>query len=380
MTERFEESKTEAPDPTAWDPPVDRALRAIGDKLARGGRLDFEDGLACLETHDLIGLGRLALNVRTRLYGDEAYYVANQHLNYTNICANHCRFCAFHRAPGDPEGYLMTPEEAAGRIAETNANDVREVHVVGGCNPEPDPAYYVALLEALGRARPGLKLKAFTAVEIAHIASRAGCTTREVLERLREAGLCAMPGGGAEVFSERIHQALFPRKIGAEEWLAIHGEAHALGLRTNATLLFGHIETHAERVEHLLRLRRQQDLSGGFQCFILLPFHPANTPMAHLPGPSGVDILKTMALSRLMLDNIPHLKAYWIMLGLKLTQVALHFGADDLEGTIVQERIAHQAGAATAQGLTRAQVEAMITAAGFRPVERNTFHERVEMP
>jgi len=359
------------------DLPADPDLSRIRRKLQDGVRLDFEDGLACLETKDLLGLGHLAWTVRRSLYGDEAYYIANHHLNYTNICINQCRFCAFHRIPGDSAGYTLTPDEAVARIQGAELDDLQEVHVVGGCNPAPDLDYYVRLLEALSAARPGLHLKAFTAVEIAHIAARAGLDTLTVLERLKAAGLKAMPGGGAEVFSERIRRILFPRKPDADQWLEIHGQAHSLGIPTNATLLFGHVETLAERVEHLLRLRAQQDLTRGFQCFIPLPFHPANTPLSHLPGPSGVEILKLMALSRLMLDNIPHLKAYWIMLGEKLTQVALHFGADDLEGTIVQERIAHQAGAATAQGLTRMQVETLIRGAGFVPVPRDTFHNRV---
>jgi aminodeoxyfutalosine synthase len=356
----------------------DSGLREIARKLARAERLQREDGLTCFEATDLCGLGQLALAVKKRRHGNKAFFIANHHLNYTNVCENRCRFCAFHRALGSTDGYTMTPAEAARRIAESPVPDLREVHLVGGCHPELDLSYYLDLLRAIARARPGIKLKAFTAVEIAHMAKKAGLSSEECLSRLKEAGLVAMPGGGAEVFCDRLRDELFPHKIGAREWLSIHATAHRLGIRTNATLLFGHLETPAERVDHLIRLREQQDESGGFQAFIALPFHPANTPLKDLPGPTGVDILKTIATARLLLDNIPHIKAYWVMLGPKLTQTALHFGADDLEGTIVHERIAHEAGARTETGLTVAQLVELIREAGWEPVERDTFHRRLE--
>ena len=357
---------------------TDPVLKEIGKKLLEAERLGMEDGLACLATLDLTGLGQLALGVKRSLYGDKAFFISNHHLNYTNICENRCRFCAFHRASGSSDGYAMTPEEAAGQIAESPVADLREVHLVGGCHPDLDFPYYPALLQALNQARPGLKIKAFTAVEIAHMASIAHISTMECLKRLKEAGLAAMPGGGAEVFSERVREALFPRKIDADTWLRIHGEAHSLGIGTNATLLFGHMETPAEQIEHLLRLRSQQDASGGFRAFIPLPFHPENTPLSHMPGPTAVDVLKTIAASRLILDNFAHIKAYWVMLGPRLTQTALHFGADDLEGTIVKERIAHQAGAKTAAGMTRDRLMALIKEAGFEPVQRDTFHQPLD--
>jgi aminodeoxyfutalosine synthase len=356
----------------------DPALGEIGRKLAGGERLQPGDGVACLKSPDLCGLGQLALAVKRARFGDRAFFIANHHLNYTNVCGNGCRFCAFHRPAGSVDGYAMSPDEAARRIAESPVADLKEVHLVGGCNPELDFSYYLDLLRAIIRARPGVKLKAFTAVEIAHMANKAGLSHHECLVRLREAGLVAMPGGGAEVFSDRLRQRLFPHKIGAEEWLSIHAAAHRLGIATNATLLFGHLETPAERVHHLIRLREQQDESGGFQAFIALPFHPANTPLRDLSGPTGVDILKTIATARLVLDNIPHIKAYWVMLGAKLAQTALHFGADDLEGTIVRERIAHEAGARTEPGLTVAQLVELIREAGCEPVERDSFHRPVE--
>ena len=356
----------------------DSGLREIARKLARGERLQQEDGLICLETTDLCGLGQLALAVKKHRHGNRAFFIANHHLNYTNVCENRCRFCAFHRPLGSAVSYAMTPEEAARRIAESPVPDLHEVHLVGGCHPALDLSYYLDLLRAIARARPGVKLKAFTAVEIAHMANQTGLSPQECLSRLKEAGLVAMPGGGAEVFSERLRDELFPHKIDAREWLSIHATAHRLGIRTNATLLFGHLETCAERVDHLIRLREQQDESGGFQAFIALPFHPANTPLKDLPGPTGVDILKTIAAARLLLDNIPHIKAYWVMLGPKLTQTALHFGADDLEGTIVHERIAHEAGARTETGLTVAQLVELIREVGCEAVERDTFHQPLE--
>ena len=356
---------------------IDPAIRRIGNKLLNRERLDLNDGVACLSTTDLTGLGQLAFGVKRAMHDKRAFFIANHHLNYTNVCQNRCGFCAFSRQQGMPDAYTLTPEAAARRIADSPVSDLKEVHLVGGCHPELELDYYVDLLRALSQARPGVKLKAFTAVEIDHISSRTGISNEECLSRLKEAGLAAMPGGGAEVFSERIRKILFPRKIGGERWLEIHGKAHTLGINTNATLLFGHIETPAERVKHLMKLRAQQDRTGGFQAFIALPFHPENTPIDYLPGPTGVDILKTISTARLILDNFRHIKAYWVMLGEKLTQTALHFGADDLEGTIVHERIAHQAGARTETGITLNRLIELIEEAGFEPVQRDTFHRPI---
>lgn len=357
---------------------TDPEIRAIGKKLIKHERLEPKDGLACFNTKDLIGLGQIASAVKQSRYGDKAFFISNHHLNYTNVCENKCRFCAFHRDPDSKDAYTYTPEEAAALIAQSPVADLREIHLVGGCHPHLELDYYIDLLKALTQAKSGLKLKAFTAVEIDNIAARAGLSSLECLKRLKAAGLSAMPGGGAEVFSERVRKALFPNKIPADRWLEIHGKAHNLGIGTNSTLLFGHMETMEERVAHLFRLREQQDVTKGFKAFIALPFHPENTPLAHLPGPTGVDILKTIATARLILDNIDHIKAYWVMLGLKLTQTALHFGADDLEGTIVKERIAHQAGAATAAGLTRNRLVELIEEAGLVPEQRDTFHKPIQ--
>lgn len=355
----------------------DPQLQRVARKLEQGGRLNLQDGLACLGTSNLASLGRLASEKRKEIHGTKATFIRNLHLNYTNVCENRCTFCAFHRNEDASDGFLMDPQEAKERVFATPVKPLREVHIVGGCHPGLGLHYYLDLLRSLKKAAPGVALKAFTAVEVDHMALKAGISARECLIRLKEAGLDALPGGGAEVFSSRLRGLLFPRKADAQRWLQIHGEAHRLGIPTNATLLFGHLETPEERVQHLLKLRDQQDRTGGFQAFIPLPFQAKNTPLSHLGGPSGVEILKLIATARLILDNFPSIKAYWVMLGTRLAQVALHFGADDLEGTIVNEQIAHEAGAETARGLTVEQLRALIEEAGFQPVERDTFHRPV---
>lgn len=355
---------------------VDPALDSVARKVLAGTRLNMADGLACMETTDLLGLGSLAYAVRTARYGNRAFYVVNHHLNYSNICENSCAFCAFRRSKGAADGYLLTPEQAAAKIAAAGM-DLREVHVVGSVNPDPDFAYYVALLKAVKKAAPHAHLKAFTAVEIDHIARRSGMSWESCLLALKDVGLSALPGGGAEVFSERLRQKLFPTKISADTWLSVHGTAHRLGIGSNATMLFGHLETNEERVQHLLRLRAQQDETNGFRAFIPLVFHPKNTQLEHVAGITGIEILKVIATARLMLDNFPHVKAYWVMLGLKVAQAALHFGADDLEGTIVNENISHEAGATTSKGMSRSEIEHLIADAGFEPTERDTFHQAV---
>jgi aminodeoxyfutalosine synthase len=356
---------------------TDKNLIEVGRKFFAGSRLDLDDGIVCLETPDVVGLGILATAARRARFGDRAFYVVNHHINYTNICINGCRFCAFHRSQESPDGYLLSPKEVAAQVSGSGVLGLKEVHLVGAINPEPDFSYYIDLLRAIKRVGPDVRIKAFTAVEIDHISKQASLSWTDCLAALRDAGLDALPGGGAEVFSERVRRELFPAKIDADTWLAIHAAAHSLGIGTNATLLFGHIETQTERIEHLLRLRAQQDETGGFRAFIPLVFHPGNTFLSDLKGPTGVEILKITAAARLLLSNIAHIKAYWIMLGLKLAQTALHFGADDLEGTIVAEKIAHQAGAETAVGLTRADLERLILSAGFTPVERDTFHQTI---
>jgi aminodeoxyfutalosine synthase len=375
----------ESPHPQAL-PPLDvdpallsdPALTGVAHKLAAGQRLDFEDGLALMTSQDLLGLGALAHAARLAKNADYAYYVVNRHLNYSNVCGNKCAFCAFWRDEGDEGAYLLTPEQAAAQAAEHPGLELAELHIVGSCHPALGLDYYCELLEAIAAARPRATLKAFTPVEIDHFARHEGISSGEVLDRLIAAGLGAMPGGGAEVFSPRVRAQLCAKKASGNLWLKISGQAHDRGIPTNATMLYGHIETPAERVEHLLALREQQDISGGFSAFIPLAFHPANTQLAGMSRTSGLDDLRVVAASRLLLDNFPHIKAYWVMLGPKLAQVALNFGADDLDGTIVEERITHTAGATTAKGMTEEELRRMIIAAGFTPVKRDSFYNSLE--
>ena len=351
----------------------DQALMPVADKLAAGQRLDRADGLALMNSKDILGLGAMAHAARLAKNDRRAYYVLNRHINYSNICVNHCAFCAFWREAGQEGSFLLSPQEAA---AKANQGDlpVDELHVVGSCHPDLPFGYYLDLVAALAQARPQATIKAFTPVEIDHFAAISGQSAQQVLDQLHRAGLRAMPGGGAEVFAPRVRERLCPKKASGRRWLEVAGLAHALGIPTNATMLYGHIETPAERVDHLLALRDQQDQSGGFSAFIPLAFHPRNTKLDDLAPTSGLDDLRVVAASRLLLDNFPHIKAYWIMLGPKLAQVALNFGADDLDGTIVEERITHMAGGTTAQGLSEAQLRGMILAAGLEPVRRDSFY------
>jgi aminodeoxyfutalosine synthase len=348
-------------------------LASVFAKVQNGERLSIEDGERLLACPDVNAVGALAHSERKRRHGTLTTYVMNQHINYSNICVNGCRFCAFGRRHGEPQAFQLSVEEVVEKVRERLDQNLTEIHIVGGCHPDLPFSYYEELIRAVKTVRPGVLVKAFTAVEIAHFAKKAQCSTREVLVRLKTAGLDMLPGGGAEVFSPRVRQLLCPEKVSGDEWLRVAREAHQLGIKTNATMLYGHIETHRERLEHLDALRRLQDETGGLVCFIPLPFQPSNTQVQGVQPTTGVDDLKTIAVSRLMLDNVPHLKAYWIMLTLKLAQVALHFGADDLDGTIIEEKIGHMAGAQSDQALTRAELERVIEEAGFEAVERDCF-------
>lgn len=380
-------------------------LDTLEAKLAAGERLDRDDGLALYASDDLAGLGRLADAARRRRHGDAAWYIVNTHVNHTNVCINECPLCAFWRCDAAPDAYLLSPAEVRDRAAPDVEAGATEIHVVGGLHPDADLDYYLALLGALREAFPEVCLQALTAVEVAHAAAGAHLAVEEVLARLREAGLTGLPGGGAEIFDGAIRGRIAPRKLDADAWLDVHRAAHGLGIATNATMLYGHVETCEHRVDHLLALRRLQDeslasaaekkklsffsggqketkflFSGGtaaFQAFIPLPFHPHGTGMADLPGPTAHDDLKTMAAARLILDNVPHVKAFWIMLGQDLAQLALRFGADDVDGTVVREEITHAAGATTPQGLTVERIEHLIRMAGCRPLERDTLYRRI---
>ncbi|RTZ97669.1 MAG: aminofutalosine synthase MqnE [Deltaproteobacteria bacterium] len=357
---------------------TDKRLEAIFRKIEREKRLNFDDGMALYETTDLIGLGHLADTDRRRRHGDKAYWVYNQHLNYTNVCANRCQFCAFARDAGEDGAYTFSIADIEKQLTARIDEPVRELHVVGGINPALPFDYYLDMIKTIKAIRPGVTVKAFTAVEIDNLAAIAGRTHEETIAKLKTAGLEMMPGGGAEVMSRRVHQKLFHRKIDHERWLDVMKIAHKSGIITNATMLYGHIETLAERVHHLLTLRELQDETGGFSAFIPLAFHSAHTRLPHLPATTAYDDLKNIAVARLLLDNIDHIKAYWVMIGEKLAQVALAFGADDLDGTIIEEKITHMAGARSARGLTRSDMTRMITTAGFTPVQRDSFYHPVK--
>lgn len=359
-------------------------LSDIARKVASGERLSIEDGRRLYDCPDVTAVGALAHFRRTRLHGDRAFYVVNRHINYTNVCVNGCAFCAYQRSKGEEGGFELSIEDAVERLKNAPLPP-REVHIVGGCHPDLRLSFFVDLLQTVQKTLPDCTLKCFTAVEIAHFASLEGISTREVLQALKDAGLAMLPGGGAEIFEPSVRRRICPRKSTAEEWLRIHGEAHELGLATNATMLFGHLESIDDRLDHLDRLRRQQDKSreagsDGFTCFIPLPFQTENNAIAVERPLTGVDELRTIAISRLMLDNIPHIKAYWVMLTVKQAQAALFFGADDLDGTVVEEKIGHMAGATSEQGLTKSQLEAMIRGMGLTPVERDARFRPVSQP
>ena len=357
---------------------TDPTLAPIAEKVLCGTRLTREDGIALYASSDLLGIGQMADFVRRSKNGDRVYFMVNRHINPTNICQNRCKFCAFARDEGEPGAYEMTLDEIAKAAAEGADDGAYEIHIVSGLHPEWSYEFYVDMIRRTREAVPEhVIVQAFTAVEIEYMAKIGGKTTREVLEDLRDAGLDALPGGGAEIFSERTRVAAWDKKTKADAWLRIHGEAHELGIATNCTMLYGHIETKEERVDHLIRLREQQDLTGGFLAFIPLAFHPANTELADLPTTTGFDDLKTLAIARLMLDNIPHVKAFWIMLGLKVAQISTAFGVDDLDGTVVEERITHMAGATTPEALSKDDLAGMIEETGHVAVERDTLYRIV---
>ncbi len=355
-------------------PFIDKRLESIESKVENKTRLSKEDGISLFETYDLNGVGMLADKVRRRLHGNKAFYVDNQHLNYTNICKNRCLFCAFSVDKDDEKAYCWSAEDIEKWLYDRIDEPVNELHIVGGLNPDLKFDYFTDLLKTVKRIRPDAAIKAFTCVEIDYLSQLSGFSIEKTIKILMDAGLDMMPGGGAEVMSERVRKKLFPKKIGSRRWLEIMEAVHRAGLTSNATMLYGHIETMEERVNHLINLRELQDKTHGFSAYIPLAFHSENTRLSDLPATTAVDDLKNIAVARLLLDNFPHIKAYWVMIGEKLAQVALSYGADDLDGTIIEERITHMAGAKSAKGLTREELRDMIIAAGFLPVERDSFY------
>jgi aminodeoxyfutalosine synthase len=352
-------------------------LETIWSKVEAGARLDQADGEALLASPELVALGALADFARRRAVGDDVFFIANRHINHTNVCRNRCLFCAFSHDDGDADAYTLSVDEVVDKARETLTGGITEIHIVGGEHPDLPFSYYVEMMRGLKELAPDVHIQAFTASEIAHLARISDKSVTEVLTELRDAGLGSLPGGGAEVFSGRVRDLICERKISGQEWLDVMRAAHGVGLKSNATMLYGHVETPAELVDHMLRLRALQDDTGGFNAFIPLSFQPANTELDDLPGPTGYDDLRMLAVGRLMLDNFRHVKAFWINVGLKLAQVSLAFGVNDLDGTVVEERISHAAGVDTGQELTRDELVHVIRNAGRRPVERDTLYNVV---
>jgi aminodeoxyfutalosine synthase len=356
----------------------DPALAVIAEKVAARERLDFDDGLLLWEHPDLLTIAQIANQVRQRWHGNVTYYNRNLHLNATNVCEADCPFCAFARLEeGMPSAYTMSHADALQWIRQRYRPGMTEIHIVNGLNPHLPFNYYTELLEQVRSHFPALHLKAFTAVEIHYFAGKFGLSYREVLQRLIHSGLGSLPGGGAEIFAERVRRKICRDKVDAAGWLEVHRVAHGLGLKSNCTMLYGTVERAAERVDHLLRLRALQDETAGFQAFIPLAYHRENNRLGKLPEPTAADDLRVIAVSRLLLDNIPHVKAYWVMLGVKTAQLAQRCGADDMDGTVVEEKIYHMAGARTPNALTVEELCEQIRAIGREPVERDTMYREV---
>ena len=356
---------------------TDESLRPVAEKVTAGERLSFDDGVALYRSPDLLGVGWLANRVREKLNGNETYFNVNRHINPTDVCVAACKLCAFGKQKRNPSAYTMSHEQVWRTAGLGYSEAVSEFHIVGGLHPELDLEWYCGMFRGLKERFPAVHLKALTMVEVGYLSRREKISVGETLERLKQAGVDSMPGGGAEIFSERVRRIICDHKIDGDEWIETARTAHRIGLKSNATMLYGHIESEEDRVDHLIRLRALQDDTGGFQTFIPLAFHPENTPMHHMPMTSGFQDIKAIAVARLMLDNFPHIKAYWIMMTPKIAQVAQRFGADDIDGTVVEEKIYHDAGAQTSQSLRRGQLLRLIERAGREPVERDTLYRRV---
>jgi aminodeoxyfutalosine synthase len=358
----------------------DQKLAGMAERLEAGQRLTFNDGIALFGTNDLTGLGKLADIVRRQRHGRVTYFNVNRHFNPTNVCYADCKFCGFYRTPRQADAYTHNIEDSLRIAGQAVSEGATELHITGGLNTKLPFSYFTDLLASLKRQFPQLHLKAFTMVEFDHFAHFYKMSDEDVIQKLIDAGLDSCPGGGAEIFREPTRSMICAHKCDAERWLELAGKVHGFGLKTNATMLYGHIESIEDRVDHLIRLREQQEKSGGFQCFIPLAFYPPETQLSHLPGPSGVDSLKTMAVSRLLLDNFPHIKAYWVMLGKRLAQVALHYGANDIDGTITEGgelTTSYSVEANNEVRMSKTELIGLIEEAGFEAVERDTVYNRV---
>jgi len=355
----------------------DPQLEPVAEKIFSGQRLNTDDALALYRSGDILAVGWLANSVRERMHGDTTYFNVNRHINPTNVCVAACRLCAFGRKKEAPGAYTMALEEAFETAASGYTEAVTEFHIVGGLHPDLPFQYFLDLISGLKQRFPQVHLKAFTMVEVGYLSQRARISIRETLERLKDAGVDSLPGGGAEIFCDRVRRVICDHKLTGQEWLDTARTAHQLGLHSNCTMLYGHIENEEDRVDHLIKLRELQDETGGLVTFIPLAFHPDNTALSHIPKTTGFLDIKQIAISRLMLDNIPHIKAYWIMMTPAVAQIALRFGADDIDGTVVEEKIYHDAGATTSQSLRRGDLLRLIRKAGREPLERDTLYRPV---
>ena len=367
----------------AMDFVSDPNLMPIAEKIIGDEEMSFDDGVALYDSRDIYGIGRLANFVREKLHGDKTYYNRNRHINYTNVCALSCKFCSFYRKRGEEGAYEMPVEQVVATAKKASDGGATEVHIVGGLHPWLKFDYYLDMLRGIRAACPDLHIKAFTAIEIIHFSRIAKMSIREVLSALHEAGLGSLPGGGAEIFDDRVHDEVFKGKVREDRWFEVHRTAHGLGIASNATMLYGHVETPAERVKHLIKLRELQSESlsrqaASFNCIIPLSFIPEQSELGNLPGPTGLTDLKTLSIARLMVPNIPHIKAFWIMQGVHLSQLALDWGCDDLDGTIVWYDITKREGHGVHQELHVHDLQRLIREAGKTPVERNTLYRPVQ--
>ena len=355
---------------------MEPSLERIRDKVSAGVRVSEEDALALFRTRDIHAVGEMADLANRRVNGDRVYFIVNRHINPTNICVNRCKFCAFGKGKEEPLAYTMTMDEILVRAEEGRSQNATELHIVGGLHPDLPFDFYLRMIRTLRERFPEMHIQAFTAVEIDYFSRIAGLPLEEVIRLLKEAGLGSLPGGGAEIFASEVRNRICPEKITGDRWLEVMEEVHAAGLKSNATMLYGHVETLESRVDHMRRLRELQDRTGGFQSFIPLAFHPKNTEIAK-GYTTGLADLLSLAVGRIYLDNFRHVKSFWIMVGPKIAQISLHFGVDDIDGTVVEEKITHAAGAQAGQEMTVAELVTMIRQAGKIPVERDTLYNVV---
>jgi len=358
---------------------MDKLFATIKDKIATSSRISDAEALALFESTELLQIGELAAAANRKKNGARVFFNVNRHINYTNLCVNRCAFCAFSKEAGESGEYTLALQEVREKAQQAAAAGATEIHTVGGLHPDLPFEFYLQMLQTIKEVSPQLHVKAFTAVEIDYFSGLSGLSVVEVIAALKAAGLGSLPGGGAEIFAKPVRDKICPEKISGARWLEVTELVHRAGLKSNATMLFGHLEEYADRVEHLRLLRDLQDKTGGFQTFIPLAFQPDNTRVPGAKGVGGVDALKTLAISRLYLDNFQHVKAYWVMLGLKIAQTALCFGVNDLDGTVVEEKIGHDAGADSPQALSKDGIINMIRKAGRVPVERDTLYNELKV-